>query len=50
MPSLKDFEKFVRQKTKDLKDEGGREIEYTVSIENGRVKSEGAAFPKLTTR
>jgi hypothetical protein len=38
VPSLKDFEKFVRQKTKDLKDKGGREIEYTVSIENGRVK------------
>ncbi|MGC1795549.1 MAG: MXAN_5187 C-terminal domain-containing protein, partial [Candidatus Acidiferrales bacterium] len=38
VPSLKDFERFVRQKTKDLKDKGGREIEYTVSIENGRVK------------
>jgi hypothetical protein len=37
-PSLKDFEKFVQQKTKDLKDKGGREIEYTVSVENGRVK------------
>ena len=37
-PSLKDFERFVRQKTKDLKDKGGHEIEYTVSIENGRVK------------
>lgn len=38
VPSLRDFERFVRQKTKDLKDKGGREIEYTVSIENGRVK------------
>ena len=38
VPSLKDFERFVRQKTKDLKDKGGREIEYTVSIEGGRVK------------
>ncbi|MGC1630198.1 MAG: MXAN_5187 C-terminal domain-containing protein, partial [Candidatus Acidiferrales bacterium] len=38
VPSLKDFERFVRQKTKDLKEKGGREIEYTVSIENGRVK------------
>ena len=37
-PSLKDFERFVQQKTKDLKDKGGREIEYTVSIEGGRVK------------
>ncbi len=37
-PSLKDFEKFVQQKTKELKDKGGREIEYTVSIEGGRVK------------
>jgi hypothetical protein len=37
-PSLKDFEKFVQQKTKDLKDKGGREIEYTVSVEAGRVK------------
>ena len=37
-PSLKDFEKFVQQKTKDLKEKGGREIEYTVSVENGRVK------------
>jgi hypothetical protein len=37
-PSLKDFERFVRQKTKDLKDKGGHEVEYTVSIEAGRVK------------
>jgi hypothetical protein len=37
-PSLKDFERFVRQKTKDLKDKGGHEVEYTVSIEGGRVK------------
>jgi hypothetical protein len=37
-PSLKDFERFVRQKTKDLKDKGGHEIEYTVSVEGGRVK------------
>jgi hypothetical protein len=38
VPSLQDFEKFVQKKTKDLKDKGGREIEYTVSIENGHVK------------
>jgi hypothetical protein len=37
-PSLKDFERFVRQKTKDLQEKGGREVEYTVSIESGRVK------------
>ncbi len=37
-PTLKDFERFVRQKTKDLKDKGGHEVEYTVSIEGGRVK------------
>jgi hypothetical protein len=37
-PSLQDFERFVRQKTKDLKDKGGHEIEYSVSIEGGRVK------------
>jgi hypothetical protein len=37
-PSLKDFERFVQQKTKDLREKGGREIEYTVSIEGGRVK------------
>ncbi len=38
VPSLKDFEKFVQKKTQDLKQKGGREIEYTVSIENGHVK------------
>ena len=37
-PSLKDFEQFVCQKTQDLKDKGGHEIEYTVSVEGGRVK------------
>jgi len=37
-PSLKDFERFVRQKTKELKDKGGKEVEYSVSIEGGRVK------------
>jgi hypothetical protein len=37
-PSLKDFEQFVRQKTKDLIDKGGHEIEYTVTVEAGRVK------------
>jgi hypothetical protein len=37
-PSLKDFERFVQQKTRDLQDKGGREVEYSVSIEGGRVK------------
>jgi len=37
-PSLKDFERFVRQKTKDLQEKGGNEVEYSVSIEGGRVK------------
>lgn len=37
-PSLKDFENFVREKTRDLKHQGGRNIEYSVNIENGRVK------------
>jgi hypothetical protein len=37
-PSLKDFEKFVRNKTNDLKSKGGNEVEYTVSIEGGKVK------------
>ncbi|HEV3480824.1 MAG TPA: MXAN_5187 C-terminal domain-containing protein [Candidatus Acidoferrales bacterium] len=37
-PSLKDFENFVREKTKDLKHQGGRDVEYSVNIENGRVK------------
>lgn len=37
-PSLKDFENFVREKTRDLKHKGGRNVEYSVNIENGRVK------------
>jgi hypothetical protein len=37
-PSLSAFERFVRTKTKELKDKGGNEIEYSVSIEGGRVK------------
>jgi hypothetical protein len=32
-PSLKEFERFVQQKTKDLRDKGGRDIEYSVSVE-----------------
>jgi hypothetical protein len=37
-PSLKDFERFVVEKTNDLKNRGGQAVEYTVSIEGGRVK------------
>jgi hypothetical protein len=37
-PSLKDFERFVQQKTKELQDKGGHEVEYTVGIEGGRVR------------
>jgi len=37
-PTLNDFERFVMQKTQDLKEKGGHEIEYSVSIEGGRVK------------
>jgi hypothetical protein len=37
-PSLQDFERFVEQKTKELIDRGGREVEYAVTIEGGRVK------------
>ena len=37
-PSLKDFERFVKQKTKELQDKGGHEVEYTVGIEGGRVR------------
>lgn len=38
-PSFEDFGKFVRQKTGELKSKGGAgSVEYTVSIENGKVK------------
>jgi hypothetical protein len=38
VPTLKDFAKFVRTKTADLKSKGGKEVEYTVSVEGGKVK------------
>ena len=38
VPTLENFEKFVQQKTSDLKSKGGREVEYTVSVEAGKVK------------
>jgi hypothetical protein len=37
-PSLKDFERFVQQKSLELRSKGGSAIEYTVNVENGRVK------------
>jgi hypothetical protein len=38
-PSFEDFGTFVRQKTKELKSKkGAKEVEYSVSIEHGRVK------------
>lgn len=37
-PSLADFEKFVQKKTEELQRKGGREIGYSVGIENGKVK------------
>lgn len=37
-PSLQDFERFVRQKTQTLKEKGEGKVEYTVSVEAGRVK------------
>lgn len=37
-PSLKDFENFVRKKTKDLQDKGSQAVEYSVTVEAGRVK------------
>jgi len=43
-PSLKDFEGFVRKKTKDLQDKGGHEVEYSVSVESGRVKLKAKIF------
>jgi hypothetical protein len=38
IPTLKDFERFVREKTKELQNKGGRKIEYSVGIEGGRVR------------
>ncbi|MGH9730467.1 MAG: MXAN_5187 C-terminal domain-containing protein, partial [Candidatus Acidiferrales bacterium] len=38
-PSFEDFGKFVRQKTRELKGKKrSAQIEYTVSVEDGRVK------------
>ena len=37
-PNLQAFERFVRKKTQELKDKGGKEVEYSVTIQDGRVK------------
>jgi hypothetical protein len=37
-PSFAAFERLVRQRTEELKKNGVREIEYSVSLDNGRVK------------
>jgi hypothetical protein len=38
-PSFEDFRTFVRQKTRELKSKkGAKEVEYSVSMEDGRVK------------
>lgn len=37
-PTLKDFEKFVERKTQELQKKGANQVEYALTIENGRVK------------
>jgi hypothetical protein len=37
-PSLRDFESFVQKKTSELKSTGAKEVEYSVSMEGGKVK------------
>lgn len=37
-PSLQAFERFVRKKTQELQDKGGKEVEYSVAIQDGKVK------------
>ncbi|MFZ0634551.1 MAG: MXAN_5187 C-terminal domain-containing protein [Candidatus Acidiferrales bacterium] len=37
-PSFQDFERFVQKKTNELKEKGGKEVEYTVSVEGGKVR------------
>jgi translation elongation factor P/translation initiation factor 5A len=37
-PSLEDFERFVDRKTQELRKKGANQVEYALSIENGRVK------------
>jgi hypothetical protein len=37
-PNLQAFERFVRKKTQELKNKGGNAVEYSVTIQDGRVK------------
>lgn len=37
-PSLQDFERFVERKTQELRKKGASQVEYALTIENGRVK------------
>lgn len=37
-PNLQAFERFVRKKTQELKDKGGKEVEYIVTVQDGRVR------------
>ncbi len=37
-PSLQDFERFVERKTQELRKKGAHQVEYSLSVENGRVK------------
>ena len=42
--NFEQFHKFVRQKTEELRKQGGaRQVEYTVSVENGQVKLKAKA-------
>ena len=44
-PSFAAFERLVRQRTDELKKNGVREIEYSVSLDNGRVKLKARVAP-----
>lgn len=37
-PSLADFERFVQEKTRDLKKKGAQQVQFSVAVEAGRVK------------
>ena len=37
-PSFSAFERFVHTKTQELQAKGGNEVEYSVTVEAGRVK------------
>jgi hypothetical protein len=38
VPTRQDFERFVQQKTRELQGKGAHKVEYTVTVEGGRVK------------